>query len=82
MLGAEIKTKFEADQPLSADAAFMTWIADLEKVMEQWGTTHGDGSSPYTLPLHEGTGLECWHDMYSEGFTPKEAFEEDRSNWI
>ncbi len=81
MIGSTLKTKYEADQPLATDAQFMEWIAALEKIMDEWAYSGGEGRTPYGLPLHETTGLECWHDMYRDGFTPQEAFDEDRDNW-
>lgn len=81
MLGSTMKTKYEADQPLAADPEFMAWIDALEKIMQAWGDKFDGGNSPYPLPLADGTGLECWHDMYSASFTPQEAFDEDQSNW-
>jgi hypothetical protein len=73
---------YAGDAEIAQDAAFMKWIGRLEKVLKEWGDKYGDGSPPYSLPLADGTGLECWHQMYEEGFTPQEAFDEDRSNWV
>lgn len=72
---------YAGDAEIAKDTEFMEWISRLEKVMQAWGDKYADGAAPYTLPLADGTGLECWHGMYEEGFTPREAFDDDRSNW-
>ena len=72
---------YAADAEIAQDADFMSWIGNLESVLKAWGAKHNDGDPPYTLPLADGTGLECWHQMYEDGMTPEDAFAEDRSNW-
>ena len=72
--------KYNEDKPLLNDAAFMAWIADLERIMCEFGDKN-DGH-PYGGPLVESTGLKSWHDGYFvEGYTPQYAFAEDRSYW-
>ncbi|WP_269581994.1 hypothetical protein [Roseibium sp. Sym1] len=53
---------------------FALYIADLEKEME------GMPMKPYDTPLHESTGLQCWYDFFEDGFSPREAIDEDLSN--
>ena len=50
MLGSTIKTKYEADQPLATDAQFMEWIAALEKIMDEWAYSGGEGRTNHDWP--------------------------------
>jgi hypothetical protein len=61
-------------------ASFAEWIVDLEKIMDGWKEKHGE--KPYgDGPLSMTTGLESWRDFYDDGYSPLDAFEEDRTNW-
>jgi len=67
------------DAKLAADADFMKWIADLEKVIREWEGKYGN--LPYEIPLSESTGLWCWHIYYANEFSPEDAFAEDQTYW-
>lgn len=58
---------------------FDLWLAWLEQIMRDWQTSWGN--LPYTLPLADCTGLECWRDAYDDGMTPLDAFHADQENW-
>ena len=77
--GPAIKAHYPADQPLTADVEFMEWIANLEKIMVEFGEKHE--GHPYGGPLMESTGLACWHDYFKDDYSPEAAFDEDRTYW-
>ena len=70
-----------ADIEIARDVKFMKWIGVLEAAVQRWGNEYGEGTPPYSLPLIDGTGLECWHQLFEDGYSPEDAFAEDRSNW-
>lgn len=72
---------YAGDALIAQDKTFMDWIADLEAVIKAWADKYTNGDLPYDLPLADGTGLECWHQLYADDMTPQQAFDEDRSNW-
>lgn len=74
-----IETFYEADKALTADEDFMEWFAELEGIISAFGKTVGE--HPYGKPLAKSTGMKCWHDFYAEGFSPQDAFDEDRTYW-
>lgn len=71
--------KYDEDKPLLNDAAFMAWIADLERIMTEFGERN-DGH-PYGGPLVESTGLKSWRGYFEDGYTPQHAFDEDATYW-
>lgn len=82
-----MKTHYPADKQLidgmskEDQFVFGTWIAQLEHIVRDYGQKHLNGDVPYGIPLRESTGLLCWHEMFAEGTTPREAFEADRECW-
>lgn len=72
---------YAGDALIAQDTKFVAWIADLEAVIKAWADKYTNGELPYDLPLADGTGLECWHVMYADGYSPSDAFNEDRSYW-
>lgn len=67
------------DAKYANDAPFLAWVKSVETLMAEWdGRYH---NLPYTLPLEDSTGLACWHDCYSDGMAPQQAFESDQSHW-
>lgn len=59
---------------------FEAWIADLEKIMDDWKAKHGE--RPYgDGTLAATTGLECWQGYYDDAYSPQAAFSEDQSYW-
>ena len=54
--------------------------ADLERIMQEWDLVYGN--LPYTLPLLDSTGLECWKCFYIDGYTPEHTFAEDQQAWV
>lgn len=59
---------------------FESWIADLEKIMDDWGAKH-DGRPYGDGPLAETTGLKAWRGYYDDGYSPQDAFSEDQTYW-
>lgn len=55
------------------------WLPALEQVMRDWDTSWGN--LPYTLPLAESTGIDCWREMFDNGLLPDDAFFEDQNSW-
>lgn len=70
---------YEMDKPLVADAKFVAWMAELEKIVGDFGEKHE--GHPYGAPLAKSTGLDCWHDYYTSDYSPQAAFDEDRTYW-
>ena len=64
---------------LNGEPTFDQWVTDLERIMGEWDAKHGN--LPYTLPLRDSTGLDCWRDGFDNDYTPQEAFESDQSYW-
>ncbi len=78
--GAAMPTHhYSDDEPLVRNAEFMEWMADLEKIVASFGEQHE--GHPYGGPLIKSTGLWCWLPYFDDGYSPKEAFAEDRSYW-
>ena len=59
---------------------FEGWLEKLEAVMREWDKAWGN--LPYTLPLSDSTGLECWREYYDDGYTPEATFYDDQSCWV
>lgn len=70
---------YPSDQPLTANVAFMEWMAELEGIMTAFGEKHE--GHPYGGPLAESTGLECWLGYFRNDYSPQAAFDEDRTYW-
>lgn len=68
---------YQADAEIATDAEFMTWLGELEGLMRRHESLHG--WCPYDLPLADSTGLQCWHDYYKDGYTARDALNEDLS---
>ena len=64
-----------------SEPLFPEWIAELERLMAALVARYGHNAVPYTLPLKESTGLDCWYDMFDDCMTPQHALEEDALNW-
>lgn len=69
----------EDEAELSADAKFMAWVGELDKLIAEWGEKHG--GHPYGGPIAESTGLSAWYVYYADGDSPEYAFSEDRTYW-
>lgn len=76
---SEIRTHTQNDDPIAGLPGFAEWIGNLESIMREWDAKHGN--LPYTLPLSESTGLDCWHDAFADEMTPQETFDSDQSYW-
>ncbi len=46
---------------------FESWIQELENIYKEHGINN----------ILDQTGEECWEEVYNEGYTPEEAFDED-----
>lgn len=53
---------------------FEAFMAELDAEHERLGKPYGDGS------LWHITGAECWHSFYCDGYTAKDALQEDLNN--
>ena len=58
---------------------FDMWMDLLEAIMRDWQTSWGN--LPYSLPLADSTGLDCWRDSYDDGLSPLDAFHADQECW-
>lgn len=64
-----------------ADRVFSDeWLPELESIMQDWDRSWSN--LPYSLPLKDSTGLDCWRDMFDDGLTPEQAFAEDQLCWV
>ncbi len=59
--------------------AFDMWVEQLETIMREWERAWGN--LPYGMPLSSSTGLDCWREMYDDGYSPQAAFCEDQQAW-
>lgn len=62
------------------DAKWQEWLTELERIMGEWDSKYHN--LPYTLPLRDSTGLDCWAEFYNDGYTPERAFGEDQQAWV
>jgi hypothetical protein len=53
---------------------FEAWMIELEAEHQKMGRFYG------SEPIAEATGPMCWLSWFDDGYTPKEAIEEDLSN--
>ena len=75
---AEMLEKMPADQL----ADFSTWMADLERIMEEWASNYDGGIKPFGgATLSEITGLACWKECFDAGMTAHEAFNDGEIYW-
>lgn len=54
------------------DRTFEAWLAELNQIA---GDAYG------VPPMTAHTGEDCWHDMFEDGMTPHEAWDEEVACW-